>query len=81
MTQVTTAEASAGRGSPTERLVARVEFEIKDRLGLQASLEGRVPAVLVNRILGEGLMTYEQIAEATRQRGTGEKGNGNGSAH
>lgn len=79
MPQVTAGEAPNGRvPSPlTERLVAHVEPGVKDRLTMQAALEGCAPAVLVNRILGADLMTYEQIADATRQRGSG-RSNGNG---
>lgn len=63
----------------TERLVTHVELNVKDRLGMQAALEGNAPAALVNRILGGGLMTYDEIADATRQRGSRERSNGNGS--
>lgn len=48
MTQVTTDETANGRAtapSPyTERLVGHVRRETKDRLGMQAALEGCVPA-------------------------------------
>jgi hypothetical protein len=79
--QVTAAEAPNGRatGSPySEKLVGHVTPEVKDRLGMQAALEGCPPAHLLDRILGAGLMTYDQIADATRQRGSGERSNGHG---
>ncbi len=82
MTQATAGEATNGRATSTspytERLVGHVRRETKDRLGMQAALEGCVPAHLLDRILAAGLMTYEQIADATRQRGSAERGNGNG---
>jgi hypothetical protein len=83
MTQVTTDETANGHAaapSPyTERLVVRVRRDTKDRLGMQATLEGCAPAHLLDRLLDVGLMTYDQIADATRQRGSGERSNGNGS--
>jgi hypothetical protein len=80
MTQVSTNEVPTGRSAAsqlTERLVAHVEQQVKGRLGLQASLEGCAPAAVLNRILDAGLMTYDQIADATRERGQqGSNGNG-----
>lgn len=80
MTQVTANEVPTGRSSAsplTERLVTHVEEQVKDRLGLQASLERCAPAAVLNRILDASLMTYDQIADATRERGQqGSNGNG-----
>ena len=80
MTQVTADEAANGQppSTPTERLVAHVERDIKKRLTQQAALEGCVPAVVVNRVLGNGLMSFGEIADATREQASGERSNGNG---
>jgi hypothetical protein len=80
MTQATADEATSARAlsTLTERLVAHVERDIKKRLTQQAALEGCVPAVLVNRVLGGGLMTFDEIADATREQASAERGRGNG---
>ena len=80
MTQATADEAANERSPSalTERLVAHVERDVKKRLTQQAALEECAPAVVVNRILADRLMTFEQIADATREQGSGERSNGNG---
>ena len=62
----------------TEKLITHVVPEIKRRLVQQAALEGCTPAIVVNRVLADGLMSFEQIADATREQGSAARTNGNG---
>lgn len=81
MTQVTVGDAPTGRvPSPyTERFVAHLTAGVKKRLTQQAALEGVVPAHLADRILEAGLMTFDEIADATRRQASSERSNDNGS--
>ena len=76
--EVQAADASPGRiPTPyTERLVTHVRPDVDQRLRMQAALEGRPPAHVLNAVLAAGLLTLPQIAERMQQMGDG---NGSGS--
>jgi hypothetical protein len=58
----------------SKKLVTHVEDSVGFRLRMQASLEGVPPAYVVNRVLGAGLMTTDELSAATAAKGA----NGNG---
>ncbi len=64
----------------TERIVTHVTPDVDERLRMQAALERRPPAHVLNEVLAAGLLTLSQIKEriAERMQQMGE-GNGSGS--